>query len=263
MTAVQKHLGTVMLLLSCAAAQTTAGIAAVQNVTTTREGSDLRVEITLSVPVKPSVETAENPARILLDFPETTYSDKFKNLPVNVNGVRRVRAGAHSARPPVTRIVLDLDQMHPYVVTADGNRVILTVAPAEKARAVSHGAPVAATSGNLIGVFRRRHDNTTPTAVNSDDNPTPPLPPPVVSGPTFEPPSNNSSVAANFPERPSPAPQRPPVTVSPDGSAGQAPVVPTQIAIAAQPTMTAPPAATNPSGVAAPVAKSPPYRQRI
>jgi len=258
MTAVQKHLGTVMLLLSCAAAQTTAGIAAVQNVTTTREGSDLRVEITLSAPVKPSVETAENPARILLDFPETTYSDKFKNLPVNVNGVRRVRAGAHSARPPVTRIVLDLDQMHPYVVTADGNRVILTVAPAEKARAVSHGAPVAATSGNLIGVFRRRHDNTTPTAVNADDNPTL-APPPVVSGPAFEPPSNNSSVAANPPERPSPAPapQRPLATGSPDGSAGQAPVVPTQIAIAAQPTMTAPPAATNPSGVAAPVAISP------
>ena len=48
------------------------GTATVQHVTAAREGTDLRVEITLSAPVKPTVETAANPDRILLDFPGTT-----------------------------------------------------------------------------------------------------------------------------------------------------------------------------------------------
>ena len=40
--------------------------------TTAREEGNLRVEITLSAPVKPSVETAVDPDRILLDFPNTS-----------------------------------------------------------------------------------------------------------------------------------------------------------------------------------------------
>ena len=208
-----------MLLLSCAAAQNTAGTAAVQNVTATRAGTDLRVEITLSTPIKPSVKTAENPTRILLDFPETTCNGTTKNVPVNANGVRRVRAGQHSRNPLVTRIVLDLDQTHPYVVTAEGNRVILTVGAVEKARAISHGAPVAATSGNLIGVFRRKHDNLAPAATNSDDGPALVSPPPT-SGPAIEPPSDNSSVAEAKPAAIEPsAAATPPVITAPPATA--------------------------------------------
>ena len=146
MTAVHHHLGMIALLLSCAAGQTTAGAARVENVTTSRVGVDLRIEITLSAPVKPAVETAEHPNRILLDFPETTCTAETRNVFVNANGVRRVRTGQHSTTPLITRVVLDLDQVHPYVVTAEGNRVILTVPPITKSR--SHGAPVAATSGD-------------------------------------------------------------------------------------------------------------------
>ena len=233
-----------MLLLSCAAAQNNVETAAVQNVTTIRAGTDLRVEITLSAPVKPSVETAENPARILLDFSGTTYRDRIKTLSVNVNGVRRVRAGLHSAIPPITRIVLDLDQTHPYVVTTEGNRVILTVAASEKTRSATHGAPVAATSGNLIGVFRRRHDSATPTIANSEENTTL-LPPPAMSGPAFEPPVANSSAAATAPAQPSSAQQNPLATVPPRSSDGQAPTLHTQAVSTARPMMASPPPPIN------------------
>ncbi len=233
-----------MLLLSCAAAQNNVETVAVQNVTTIRAGTDLRVEITLSAPVKPSVETAENPARILLDFSGTTYRDRIKALSVNVNGVRRVRAGLHSAIPPITRIVLDLDQTHPYVVTTEGNRVILTVAASEKTRTATHGAPVAATSGNLMGVFRRRHDSATPTVANSEENTTL-LPPPAMSGPAFEPPVANSSVAATAPAQPSSAQQNPLATVPQRSSDGQAPTLHTQAVSTARPMMASPPPPTN------------------
>src|ERR1051326_4916760 len=112
MTVVQKHLGIATLLLSYAAAQSTGGTPTVQSVTAAQAGSDVRVEVTLSSPVKPSIETAVHPDRILLDFPGATFTDNVRNVPVNANGVRRVRTGQHSASPLVTRMVLDLDQSH-------------------------------------------------------------------------------------------------------------------------------------------------------
>jgi len=210
MTAVHKHLGTIALLLSCAAGQTTAGAARVENVTTSRAGVDLRIEITLSAPVNPAVATAEHPNRILLDFPETSCTAETREVPVNANGVRRVRTGQHSTTPLITRVVLDLDQVHPYVVTAEGNRVILTVAPVAKSR--SQGAPVAATSGNLIGVFRKRQKTTLPVLDHSTDNSVPP-PQPAPAGPAFEPPADNPSVAA--------APSQPPLAIAPNTPASQ------------------------------------------
>jgi AMIN domain len=206
MMAVQKHLGTWMLLLSCATAQHAAGPATLQSVTTARQGTDVRVEVTLSGPVQPSFDTASNPDRILLDLPDTRSNDAVKTVPVHVNGVLRVRAGQHSTSPLVTRVVLDLDQTHLFTVTTEGNKIIVTISPVERARKTTQGAPVAATSGNLIGVFRRRHD----TAVrlpeqNTADFPKP-VPPATTAGPAFEPPSNNSSVAA-VPPAPLTAPQ--------------------------------------------------------
>src|SRR5271169_2744104 len=214
MTAVQKHVGTLMFLLSCAAAQNTAGTVTVQSVTAAREGTGLRVEITLSAPVRPSFETASNPERILLDLPDTTSNDRIKSVAVNVNGVRRVRTGQHSTSPMVTRVVLDLDQAHPYTVKTEGNRVVLTIGAVENAHNSSRGVPVAATSGNLIGIFHRKQAEAPAVPEeNSADFPTP-VPPPTPAGPAFEPPSNNPSVAAVAPAPQAQVPQSQTAAVS-------------------------------------------------
>ena len=257
MTAVYKHLGVCALLLSSAAGQIVAGAARVENVTTSRAGADLRIEITLTAPVKPAVETAEHPSRILLDFSETTCTDKTREVSVNANGVRRVRTGQHSTTPLVTRVVLDLDQVHPYNVSTEGNRVILTVAPVAKSR--SQGAPVAATSGNLIGVFRKRQKTTLPVFDHSTDDSTPP-PPPAPAGPAFEPPPDTPSVAA--------APSQPPAVTLPSTPASQQGASTTPSSVAAQtevasavkpaevmPSMSTP-APREPAGVARPEAVS-------
>ena len=197
MRAVQRHFGIWLLLVSGAAAQSSTQTAAVQNVTATREGADLRVEITLSAPVTPAVETAVHPDRILLDFPATSCGDRPQKVEVNRNGVQRVRTAQHSAAPLVTRVVLDLDRAHPYTLKAEGNRIILTVSPAENARrSVSQGAPVAATSGNLIGIFRRRQEAPAPVTEENFPASPPPPPPAVAAGPSPVPASNGSPVAA-------------------------------------------------------------------
>ncbi len=200
MKAVHKHLGIATLLVSCAAAQ--AGITTLQSVNTVRDGENLRVEITLSAPTKPAHDTAIHPDRILLDLPDTANDTGTKNVAVNANGVRRVRIGRHSDTPLVTRVVIDLDSPHPYTVTADGKRILVTIAPAENSRA-ARGAPVAATTGALIGVFRRRHDSK-PVSDTATDIPQTPAPPQAVAGPAFEPPSETPSTAA-APTPPAPA----------------------------------------------------------
>jgi AMIN domain-containing protein len=225
MTAVQKHLGAFMLLLSCAAAQNSPGRTTLKNVVVAREGTDLRVEITLSAPVAPAAETAENPARILLDFPDTLCDDPNRTLSVNVNGVRRVRSSQHSTTPLVARVVLDLDKAHVYALRTEGNVVILTVNAAEKRSAI-RSTPVPAASGNLIGIFGR-HRDAAPVAQTQEDTPLP-IPPPTTAGPAFEPTSKSAQLAA-APAPPAPAPQEQGATANP---AGRASFEQNQIAVA-------------------------------
>ncbi len=62
--------------------------------------------------------------------------------------------GSTRPSPMITRVVLDLDQAHPYSVKSEGNRIVLTVSAA--VAVVRSGAPVAAKSGSLTGIFRRQ-----------------------------------------------------------------------------------------------------------
>ena len=219
MMVVQKHLWAVLVLASCAAAQN-GTTATVQNVTVAREGTDVRVEITLSAPVTPSVDTAVKPNRILLDLPETMPGTSPKAVPVNDNGVRQVRTGQHSTLPLVTRIVVDLDQLHLYSVTTEGNRIILSVVAPDK-RAMSRSVPVAATGGNLAGIFRRHRDDKPATDTPTDT--AVPAPPPAVAGPAFEPSKQNSSA----PPVPPPAVAAASPAPSPGGSQGHPAAPPT------------------------------------
>src|SRR5947209_837368 len=231
MMVVQKYLWAVLVLASCAAAQNgTTAPATVQNVTVAREGTDVRVEITLSAPVTPSVDTAVKPNRILLDLPETIPGTSPKAVPVNDNGVRQVRTGQHSTLPLVTRIVVDLDQLHLYSVTTEGNRIILSVVAPDK-RAMSRSVPVAATGGNLAGIFRRHRDDKPVTDTPTDT--AVPAPPPAVAGPAFEPSKQNSSA----PPVPPPAVAAASPAPSPGGSQGHPAAPPTfeQRQLAVQP----------------------------
>ncbi len=228
MTVVRKNLGVILLLISCAAAQGGSGTATVQSVTVAREGTDVRVEITLSGPVTPSVDTAENPNRILLDLPDTRTGSSPKVVAVNDNGVRRVRTGQHSTAPLVTRVVIDLDQVHLYSVKNEGNRIILSVGAPDK-REASRSVPVAATSGNLVGIFRKHHDSK-PVTDNPADSSSMPAPPPAIVGPAYDPSKDNSTSTAAPSDSGQPAPPPQPVVTQqqPVAAGPQPSAVPTQ-----------------------------------
>ena len=155
---VRTQCGILLLLMSCAAAQSVApGTATVQHLRVVRDSANVRVEITLSAPASANVTLAKNPDRLVLDLPNTLSDAKQQQVAVNYKGVRRVRLGLNSADPPITRVVVDLDQTHPYVLRSDGNRVMLIIGIATSAIAsMGQGAQAAGASGGLIGIFRRR-----------------------------------------------------------------------------------------------------------
>jgi hypothetical protein len=213
MKAVQRNLGIVMLSLSCATAQNTGGTATLtlDGLTQARQGTDLRVEIKLSAPVKPLVETTEKPARIFLDFPDT-LCNHTEDIALHVNGVRWVRSRQFGESPLMTQVVLELDRLHSHNVTTEGNRVIVTVGAAERVRTASHGAPASATSGNLIGVFRKHRETAPP--VPQDEGTGVPEPPATAQGPSFEPGSDTPTASLPAPQAPAPLPQTQPAVVA-------------------------------------------------
>ena len=172
MKLIGKYFAIFLVLVSCIAAQNTSGTATLRNVTVLRNGNDLQVEVTLSSPVQPSIETAIDPARILLDFPGTITTGNTQE--VNANGVRRVRTGQHTAVPPVTRVVLDLDQAHPYTMRNEGNRIVVTVGPALNANRSRNAGPAPPVSLGLGGIFWRKQ--TAPKSTTADQSAANPLP---------------------------------------------------------------------------------------
>jgi hypothetical protein len=171
-----------MLLCSSAIAQNTAGPATVRTVTAARAEGGLRIEITLSSPVKASVDVAAHPDRILVDLPNTICNHKAQEIEVNKDGVLRIRTAQHSSDPPITRVVLELDQAHAYTLQSEGTQITLTVNPSISARTAVHDIPAAAASRPIIGIFRRKHETHTLSAEDNSEPvafPQPPTAPPL------------------------------------------------------------------------------------
>src|SRR5689334_18645837 len=112
MTAAWAQFGiSIVLLAVCPLVAQTAPIppASISDVRVVRTDQNIRVEITLSGAVQPSAVTAGHPDRIVLELPNTLSDSKQQHIQVNVQEVYSVRYGLHSANPPVTHLVVDLD----------------------------------------------------------------------------------------------------------------------------------------------------------
>jgi type IV pilus assembly protein PilQ len=96
-----------------------------------------------SPPSQPREFTTENPARIALDFPETSVKLPNKTTPVSVGATRSVTAIEAQGR---TRVVINLVESVPYSTSIDGNDFVVTIgkgqasAVAESSRSGTAGA---------------------------------------------------------------------------------------------------------------------------
>ncbi len=180
------QLNLVLLLASIAAAQTLgSGVAEIQNIDVTRSGHEVRIKVTLSVPVMPNVSAATDPDRLVLELPHTAAPPRQRRIAVNENGVQRVRVGLNNANPLLTRVVVDLAGPRAYSLAAEGTSItliVLPVAPAAPPARKNDGAVPAASAplaGKLWpwqrqgGVPATRKGTGTATKAGSTSDPTP------------------------------------------------------------------------------------------
>jgi AMIN domain len=145
------YLGSLLILLaSLSVSATDASPGEIRKLEVFPAGGEVRVEITLSAAVVPSVETAHDPERLVVKLPGTASHPQQKRIAVRQYGVRTVRFGLNQLNPPETRLIVDLDEEHPYKMTTEGTRIVLLIQPSVHAAAPQRNTPAGAASKPLF-----------------------------------------------------------------------------------------------------------------
>ncbi len=127
-------------------------------------GDKVQIVISLSEPVQadPMSFTIDNPARIALDFPDTSLNVSDKSMNIGVGVAHSISAVEASGR---TRIVLNLVEQVPYDITTSGNNVIVTLGAKTSIddlpipAVVSGSSSISSASSGINNIDFRRGDN--------------------------------------------------------------------------------------------------------
>lgn len=103
----------------------------VQTVQMVQDGGGLAVEIVASRPVQPSIQTLDNPPRVVIDLMGASNGVKRKRTPVQGEVISAIRVDQYQASPPVTRVVIDLVAKQAYAWDVAGNRLMVRLKPAD------------------------------------------------------------------------------------------------------------------------------------
>ncbi|CAK0740079.1 Fimbrial assembly protein PilQ [Gammaproteobacteria bacterium] len=91
----------------------------------TLPGNQVQVTLAMSAPIPEPVSfTTDNPARIAIDLPDTHLSIAHRFQQVGVGAVQSIVAVEASGR---TRVVINLAQLVPHEIKADGNRLLVAL----------------------------------------------------------------------------------------------------------------------------------------
>ena len=135
----------VALLLAAANVAAQGPTRALQDVTfTALPGDAVRIVLSLSEPApEPRTFTVESPARLSLDLPDTRSAMAERYQKINVGQVTSVATAEARGR---TRVVVELNQLVPYTVSAQGTQIVVELAgraDGSRARSSTSTAPAA------------------------------------------------------------------------------------------------------------------------
>ena len=99
--------------------------AQIRHVSVLKSGGATEIEIATTQRVSPEVQAITGPDRLVIDFPQSTPGPQLRALAVNQGEVKGVRVALLSAKPPVTRVVLDLKSAQAYQVFPSAKSVIV------------------------------------------------------------------------------------------------------------------------------------------
>ena len=122
----------------------------IQHVSVLKAAGATEIEIATSQRITPEVQVITGPDRLVLDFPQSLPGPRLRAVAVNQGEVKGVRVGLLTAKPPVTRVVLDLKSPQAYQLFPSGRSVIVKLPDGAGATATTmpagNNAPPAATS---------------------------------------------------------------------------------------------------------------------
>lgn len=101
------------------------GIAVVKSFRIVQEKDGPAVEILSTKPLVPSIQTIDNPPRLVIDLPNARLDATPKRISVYADQISTLRGDQFQANPPVARIVLDLEAQRSYTWDAAGNRLVV------------------------------------------------------------------------------------------------------------------------------------------
>jgi hypothetical protein len=99
----------------------------------------VEIEVDASDRVIPQPQVLTAPDRLVLDFPNAVPGAELRSQSIYVGAVKDVRAGLFHSRPPITRLVIDLESPETYQIFPAGRSVMVkmaTTVPAGIAKAV-------------------------------------------------------------------------------------------------------------------------------
>lgn len=99
----------------------------------------VEIEVDASDRITPQPRVLTGPDRLVLDFPNAVPGAELRSQSIYVGAVKDVRAGLFHSRPPITRLVIDLDTPETYQIFPAGRTVMIkmaTTVPAGIAKAM-------------------------------------------------------------------------------------------------------------------------------
>ena len=105
----------------------------------------LEIEIEGSESLAPQAQVLTDPDRLVVDLTNAVPGAQLRNQTLNGGEIKSVRVGLFSSKPPVTRVVLDLNGPQAYQIFPSGRTVIIKVGSggAQTARTASSASPAA------------------------------------------------------------------------------------------------------------------------
>ncbi|HEX7286405.1 MAG TPA: type IV pilus secretin PilQ [Candidatus Angelobacter sp.] len=164
-----------------AAAGKSSALTRVRGISVVKDKDGLNIEISGSGPMTARTMKLTGPDRLVVDIPNSTLEGRPRDIVVNSNGVKAVRAARFQAAPPATRVVLDLASMRNFEIVPEGNKLFVRM------KDVAPAAPLA-TPPSVMDAAKPALPSVTTTTNASGNSPAQPATPAqdfVVVTPTF------------------------------------------------------------------------------
>ena len=97
----------------------------VRGISVVQSKDGLNIEIAGSGPMTARTMRLTSPDRVVVDIPNSLLEGRPRDIVVNSNGVKAVRAARYQAAPPATRVVVDLASMRNFEIVPEGNRLLV------------------------------------------------------------------------------------------------------------------------------------------